>query len=897
MRESTQISSPLPAAIIAGVLTTVVVALAMERGVSESEAQGWAPIAALAAIPLVLAIGGWLLTRAWQAEHLFPTLHALFEIRTPPQDAPPLPAVERVRVLDQSWLNPGSVCMLAGPGTLPLRRSVQELVDKGFDVWVLGAALGGDRRFGGPGSVRFTTGSASDADQAAWALEVLARGRQPVIVLLPLEGLDTYHLAERVERRLQRFLATLRPSLAAGARLLILWRTEPERLLVPDRVGQRALIDVTHLRLWNGRRAFVPVDPPGLRVVTALSRWLVNPGATLAWNRPNQRVAAFASFVGSALLYTLGALAVCFSVFLGDPREQRLIGATDDSLVGSLWGNWWVGEAISQGRPLDMFYSDLVYWPDGASLITMFGNVLPSLLAQPFQFALGYPGYWNVFVLASLVANGMAMRALARRMGADRTGALIAGAIFAFSPAIVAQVSDGHQMVFQAFGLPLALWAGLGLLDGRQRRSELLTAGCLAIACLGWWIYGAVAWALLLSLGWSRWRYGSPERRAALPLMLGRVIRLWLPTLLFAGPLIAAAVAGKISGLWFGSYPHELPASMLNDITLQTVFDTSVRPASLLLGDPGEPLGWVPTLLGVGVLITWGASPFRSRRFWPLLALLFLVAALGPYIQPSATGTDGWTPLPGAFLFAKLPGFSRIHHPDRLLVIVTFCLAIMVSLSWAWVLRLSWRRGPAIPALAVLFGIAGLPYLAGEAPVAVTSFSVPSFYSVLGDEGAIIEVPIGYREDSLLYQPYHRLPRVGGPGESWRKSNETGEFHLQMIFDPFYRFLLESGAPAPLQGAMVDIRSSGLRYVVVHTGWVKKLGANGMDRRLSSMLQHMERIDSLLGPPIYSSADATIYRMPEDIDNEEMLKQFAEDATMSTNPGQGQGQGFRGGGN
>lgn len=872
-------SSALTAALVAAAWV-MGLAVASERweGTELAAVSGaWlAGTAALALLVLGLLGRRWL--SRWRQRHLQPVLREVSALSERPPPSARQPLDDAVPLLNQRWLEAGRVALLAGPGVLPLRRAVAELVSTGLDVWVVGAAVRARAPFSGPGSVRFSPSAVGDEELRAWALEVLAQGRRPTLVLLPETGLEGFRLAERVEVRLERLLRRLGEPLEGGLRVLVLWRTDPDRVLVPDAVGAQGLAGVAELRMWNGRRALAPLDPPGLPLATAVARWLVSPGASLAWNRPNQRAAALASAVGSGVLYFLGALTVGAAAFLGDAREERLIGDAGQSLVGSLWSNWWVSHAVREGRPLEVLSSDLVYWPRGANLVEMFGNVGSSFLALPLQLVLGYPGYWNLFVLLSIVANGLAMRALARRLGADRSGALVAGAVFAFCPPLVAEISAGHQQVFQAFGLPLAVWAGIGTVDSETRRGELVTGACLALACLGWWIYGIAAWVLVLLVGFSRWRHADSVRRRELGLKLGRVLRWWLPTLLMAGPLVALATAERLPGLWFGSLPHELEGDFYADFVLLGLIESSLRPASLLLGDPGETFGWAPALLGIGVLITWGASPRRGRLFWPVLALLATVGAMGPYLRPQEAGGTDWTMLPGAGLFAWLPGWSRLHEPDRLLIFAAMALAVMVALSWSWGIRLVWRGSPALPALLAVAACALLPYLSEDSPVEVTVFEPPIWVEVLGEAGAVVELPIGYREETLLYQPYHLLPRLGGPGEQWRTARTAGDFPRQLLTNPFLSFLWDPGAGPPLPTAVADLREAGLRYVVAHTGWLRELAMSRPDMRVRTMLTHLQRVDQLLGPPIYRSAYVTIYRVPDEADAAEQYEAFAGSA-------------------
>jgi hypothetical protein len=381
---------------------------------------------------------------------------------------------------------------------------------------------------------------------------------------------------------------------------------------------------------------------------------------------------------------------------------------------------------------------------------------------------------------------------------------------------------------------------------------------------------------LALALGWSRWRRAAPDRRRALMGTLGRVAQVYLPALLFAGPLFAVANNESMAGLWTGVFPHELEGDMLADVIIGNLVDRSLRPASMLLGEPGQPLGWAPWVLAGGIAVLWRASPFRRRWFWPITALVAIVLAIGPYIQPAVGGEYDWMPMPGAALFYGFPLYSRLHHPDRFLVLVFLAVAAMVGLLFGWLLRVARREDAMVPALLGWALAVCLPFFDGAAPVNVTTFDVPKYYEILGEEGAIIEIPIGFREEMLLYQPYHEHPVLGGPGEKWRAAMASGDFHLELRLDPFLYFMWEQSAPLPQAGAFGDIRERGFRYVMVHEGWIRRLAMKRRDRRVQSLLDHLERIDALLGPAIYTSSEVSIYRIPEVDDAMENVQQLKQ---------------------
>ena len=96
-----------------------------------------------------------------------------------------------------------------------------------------------------------------------------------------------------------------------------------------------------------------------------------------------------------------------------------------------------------------------------------------ALVFGPLHALLGTVGAWNVLVLLSYVAAGLATFAWLRTLDVPRAAALAGGLVFTLAPYRAGQLAAGHQLVLVAVLLPLALWA-------LERRFVVLAALALA---------------------------------------------------------------------------------------------------------------------------------------------------------------------------------------------------------------------------------------------------------------------------------------------------------------------------------------------------------------------------------------------------------------------------------
>ena len=79
---------------------------------------------------------------------------------------------------------------------------------------------------------------------------------------------------------------------------------------------------------------------------------------------------------------------------------------------------------------------------------------MPASVALLVQPAIGLVATYNLLLLASFVLAGMSAAAVARQLGLGQNAALVAGAIYAFSPAVFAHLYAGHFELLWTFWIP-----------------------------------------------------------------------------------------------------------------------------------------------------------------------------------------------------------------------------------------------------------------------------------------------------------------------------------------------------------------------------------------------------------------------------------------------------------
>ena len=805
--------------------------------------------------PALMAAGA----RRWWRRRAAPTLR-LLRARVPA--AAPLPGGSP----GQSAREAG-VTLVVGPDRTDAGRLAAQAAAAGRDVLLVGddraeasarrhaTTLGCERRLFD--ALTFLPAPTPEAEIRGWLAAAALRGAAATIVVDGAQAVGGWLLAERAEARLARLIDGLRgPLERGGAQLVLVERLASERALALDPIGATLQRRIDTALLCDQGALVAAADAP-----QPVGGWLVRGGQVRGAD--DARNAQRAASAGALALYLLAAALLCGPVILGTSDGTLLLGpASGGDLPGSLWSNWWVYKAISSGAPWEMFQSPDVFWPVGDNLIVRFGNLVVPLLSVPFQALGEYPGYWNVFVGAAILCNGLAARALAREVGASLLGSAVAGLLFCTAPAVLVEVASGSQSVFFAAPLAIAIRAGLRALDGERPKDAWRAAAWLVFAGLCWWFYSLFAIAVVGAAAVHRAirdrRADAERQRTSTGLWL---IRFGIPALLAAGPLLALANSATLPGLLVLDPVESLASLPAGDVMLTGLLHRSRPPLSLLVGAPeadGLAGGATALLLLAAVLVTRG-----RRWFWPGVALVSAALATGPLLRPIEGWWDEWLTLPWATLYTVVPFLSRLQQPDRLLILSALSVALVAGLLLTRLTAALPRRGRTAAGLAALLAVALLPTAQGTAVLPTREIEPPSWLVLLPDEGAIIEIPLGNSQDALLNQPLHGLPIMNGPGE-FRELMSPGPFVANMEGNSLLRFLALAESSGFDEAGLADAYDRGLRFIVVHDRKIRDLVEADSDT-YTSLINLASQIESVFGPPFYREKGLRIYRLPRSV--------------------------------
>jgi hypothetical protein len=202
-----------------------------------------------------------------------------------------------------------------------------------------------------------------------------------------------------------------------------------------------------------------------------------------------------------------------------------------------------------------------------------------------------------------------------------------------------------------------------------------------------------------------------------------------------------------------------------------------------------------------------------DARAWRIVAVVFFVWALGPFL--TVAGVDTGLKLP-AILLRFLPFVANARMPGRAMVMVYAAVAMTIAGLAADSGRL---RRPALQWLLVALVILDF----WDAPLPLTALDRPAVYAALAraEPGAVCEVPLGIGDGlsggvgsqerrALFYATEHQHPLVGG--YIGRMPADAAEQYARM---PVAGALLALSNGMPMPTTDLGDAASPCRYLVV----------------------------------------------------------------------------------
>jgi hypothetical protein len=436
-----------------------------------------------------------------------------------------------------------------------------------------------------------------------------------------------------------------------------------------------------------------------------------------------------------------------------------LFGSEDG--LQNAWNLWWVDKSLTELHR-SPFHTTYLHAPAGTTLLGHTLNPFNGLLAIPLSRVFSPAATYNAIVVCSFVVCGWTTYALARAVGASRGGALLAGFLFTFCAFHFAHATSHLQLVALEW-VPLCLLCVLRLMTKPTIGRALATAGAvlLVVLCDYYYLLYCVIAGLLLYvlMAWA-------TRDALLGLRRPYLV----PLLVFVaaslgttGLLVGAVMVTDHRDPFFGAhsstiYYADLLAPFIpggswafHGLTEQY---WSVFPAGWV--EMSVYIGWGAIVLAI---IGWrrrdrSAASTLPLAWWPLIAAVFFILALGPSLR--VWGFDTKVPMPYALLERLVPIFKLSGLPVRMMVMVSLAVSVLAACGWTALARspASPRRKLALAALLVFIAFEIWPR-----PLPLTSQPVPAWVYAMQKlpTGSIIDVHT-HPAHAMYYQTIHEKP-------------------------------------------------------------------------------------------------------------------------------------------
>jgi hypothetical protein len=496
-------------------------------------------------------------------------------------------------------------------------------------------------------------------------------------------------------------------------------------------------------------------------------------------NRPAAGAASLlrTPWFAGGVLPILGYLAL--TVGMTYPLVTQFTSAIPgDSFDGwqNYWKQWWVKVALID-KFTSPWFTDLLYYPTGVSLLFHTLNPFNGIAFLPIQLAFGLLPAYNAAVAFSFVASGLGAYLLVRYVlgqGSSRLAAFVAGAIFTFAPYHVAHLL-GHMQLIALEWLPFfALYllratsahaTSRYSVRARSREIAIATLFLILVALCDWYY---VFYCLILTAVVAAWcivrGLRRPERTALHGSLLA-VVAIWLAAAVILSPLLVPMVAEARTTSYMVPDPAQsrvLSADLLAFVTPQgfhPLWGEWARQASRnftsSISEYTVFAGYAVLALAIVGLASRGRTGMKA--LWLAVAFTFFILALGPVLH-----IDGRTallpggaelPLPYAAL-NRLPFLDIMRSISRLDVMLMLALAVLAAMGLQALMRSRAGRWVGVAALAlVVFEFLPAPY-------PVSPPDPPAWYETLAADprpGAVLNLPVNWdRPWYLLYQTVHR---------------------------------------------------------------------------------------------------------------------------------------------
>lgn len=446
--------------------------------------------------------------------------------------------------------------------------------------------------------------------------------------------------------------------------------------------------------------------------------------------------------------------------FLGDSQD----------VYQNVWSLWWFQQAVDS-KDLSLWFTNMLYAPQGETLYTHALSPLNGALAYPLQKFFPWHITYNILIVFNFVASGLAMYWLAFYYTKRYLPSLLSGFLFTFS-AYHFLHSRGHIEMAAMQWLTLFVFAFVWLLDEPTVKKAFLAALFLILVLLNTpyhLLYAAMVGLVIIGTYASRYRKTTKQvKKLVKPLLLFCVTFLALASPLLI-PFYQTTTQGEFEGIHnpidfsaeIGSYIAR-PAGFLGTITKDfwPAFLESPEDSQIVSSEASVRLTLVALFLSLWILKKqWRLN--HTIRLWGTIGLLFLVLSLGPVLlvrgDPPIVGKKPLEiSLPYDWLSQVFPPLKLSGVPARMGIIPLMATSLLAAVALS---QFKGKQGyAAITILSVFIVLESLPKR-----FTPLDASMPESVAVLAQlpQGIVLDRAHA-RAQAMYYQTIHHKPMVDG---------------------------------------------------------------------------------------------------------------------------------------
>ena len=544
----------------------------------------------------------------------------------------------------------------------------------------------------------------------------------------------------------------------------------------------------------------------------------------------------------------------------------------------ALWQNWWVLEALTQGR--DLNYTPYLFHPGGLDYTLQPPRWTGLVFWIPLYMLFGDPFAFNMTAAIGILLRAYGMYLFGLLIFKRRIPAWVCGAFYAFASV---NLTHALQQPFTGASewIPwfmLAFVYGLMRIRARANTRSVYWTMLVAAFLFSLNVYANLKigiFAMLLGGGF-----------VALYMIVHRLWALrnfWMSMIIFGLASIAICAPSLLPMIrsedLFAAASDPVVADVWGGMDLLTY----------LKADHDRPLNYMQSIASLGgddvehTFVTWGLShvglvsiffafvglvyAIRIERpvlIWFILALVFWLLSLGVVIYIDRSALDFyWTPyrlLEDNFIFRAL------KWPFRMALVFLFPYSVLIGYGLHYRTRsIVWNRKRGA---LLIFSVIALLYGASIFPIPTRDAPRPPYLSKLAElpDGAIIDLPFG-RHVSKYYmsvQRYHGRPIAEGmiarvPPGTYDYINQN--LLLATFRDPG-KINYEDLTLDDWEADFKQLLDDGFRYLVMH----REVPVSSFIGRAKGWALEMFKIE----PKLYDDNNVIIYDLA-DVNAENVL--------------------------